>query len=107
MTLNEYAEAAMLTAVYPEEPSVEGFSIYPALGLVGEAGEFAEKVKKGIRDGNFDKAGAIKELGDVLWYVAACAHALHTPLEVVAGVNIAKLHSRMSRSAISGSGDER
>lgn len=107
MTLNEYQKSALLTAVFPKEPSLDDMPIYPILGLVGEAGELAEKVKKGIRDGSFDKGVAIKELGDVLWYVAACADGLGIDLETVAGVNLAKLHSRMKRGAIGGSGDDR
>ena len=107
MTLNEYQKIAMQTAVFPAEPSLDGVPIYPFLGLVGEAGELAEKVKKGIRDGQFDETGAVKELGDVLWYVSAVANALGVELEMVAELNIAKLHSRMKRGAIRGSGDDR
>lgn len=45
MTLNEYQEHALETAVYPEKYKV----VYPALGLAGEAGETADKIKKVLR----------------------------------------------------------
>jgi NTP pyrophosphatase (non-canonical NTP hydrolase) len=82
------------------------------LGLVGEAGEVAEKYKKIIRD----KAGKItpedaqeiiKELGDVLWYVAVLADYLGMPLEAVAEANLQKLSSRKARGVQAGSGDNR
>ena len=73
--LNEYQHSARKTAIYPHEYGI----IYTALGLNGETGEIAEKVKKVIRDrdGVFDKEAKnemAKELGDVLWYVANMAH---------------------------------
>ena len=86
--------------------------IYPTLGLVGEAGEVAEKVKKVIRDKNgiFDnesKLGIKKELGDVLWYISNLCTELNFNLEDVALQNIEKLKSRAAKGRISGSGDDR
>ncbi|MCT0016906.1 hypothetical protein EFE32_08750 [Lactococcus lactis subsp. lactis] len=82
------------------------------LGLTGEAGEVADKVKKVIRDqaGKLsvsDKKAISRELGDVLWYVATSARYLGISLEQIASENIEKLESRLSRGKISGSGDER
>ena len=82
------------------------------LGLVGEAGEAADKIKKIIRDkGGYaseeDRDAIVKELGDVLWYVASIARYLDVPLSNVAEGNIAKLESRKRRNKISGEGDER
>ena len=55
MQLSDYQKAAAFTAIYPQEHAI----LYPALGLAGEAGEVANKVKKMIRDGNTDlKAGS-------------------------------------------------
>lgn len=84
---------------------------YLALGLAGEAGEVADKVKKLIRDGGeggkeFTDA-LILELGDVLWYVAQLATFIGVDLEWVAWKNINKLQSRQDRGVISGSGDNR
>ena len=109
MKLNDYQKAAMETAVFPER---NGYS-YTALGLAGEAGEIANKVKKFIRDGYTpeelpEKLNQLKdELGDVLWYVAAMAKVLEIDLETVASNNLNKLKSRMERGTLSGSGDNR
>ena len=109
MKLNDYQKAAMETAVFPER---DGYT-YTALGLAGEAGEIANKVKKFIRDGYTpeelpEKLNQLKdELGDVLWYVAAMAKVLEIDLETVASNNLNKLKSRMERGTLSGSGDNR
>lgn len=108
MTLQDYQKAALTTAIYPEEYRI----IYPALGLAGEAGEVADKVKKVIRDngGEFtaDRRHDIAmELGDVLWYVAVMADRIGYPLEDIAKMNSEKLASRMQRGKLGGSGDDR
>ena len=82
------------------------------LGLAGESGEAADKVKKIIRDHQgqataADRTTLIKELGDVLWYLASLARYLDTPLSQVAEENLAKLESRYQRNKLHGSGDER
>ena len=109
MKLNDYQRESRKTALYPE---VGSNAIYPTLGLVGEAGEVADKVKKILRDKNgvFDKHSkdAIKfELGDVLWYVSQLASELGYELEEIAIANLEKLNSRKSRGKIQGSGDNR
>ncbi|MEB3253579.1 MAG: nucleoside triphosphate pyrophosphohydrolase family protein [Synechococcus sp.] len=109
MELNAYQEAARSTARYPD---VGRNPIYPTLGLTGEAGEVADKVKKVLRDrdGDFDAETreAIKlELGDVLWYVAQLARELGYDLDEVAAANLDKLSSRASRGRLGGSGDHR
>lgn len=108
MKLNEYQEAAIETAIYGEGQKI----IYPTLGLAGEAGEVADKVKKVLRDndGVFTddiKTSVAKEIGDVLWYIAALSRDLGYTLEDIAKMNIEKLESRKQRNVISGSGDER
>lgn len=109
MNLNEYQNAAGLTAIYPSE-HLMGL-IYTTLGLNGEAGEIAEKVKKLLRDGKTlteeHRQDLILELGDVLWYVANAAKELDVSLEEVATQNIAKLDSRSKRNMLGGSGDNR
>jgi len=109
MKLNEYQEKAISTAIYPRTYAV---GTYPVLGLCGEAGEVAEKVKKVIRDKNGiydpeDVDNIKKELGDVLWYVANIAWDFNIPLEKVAEMNIEKLQSRKDRGKLRGSGDDR
>ena len=109
MELNDYQRESRKTALYPE---VGSNVIYPTLGLVGEAGEVADKVKKILRDkkGVFDKDSkdAIKfELGDVLWYISQLSSELGYELEEVANANLQKLNSRKSRGKIQGSGDNR
>lgn len=108
MTHNEYQEHALETAIYPAESRI----IYPTLGLTGEAGEVADKVKKIIRDNHKEftaekKAEIMKEIGDVLWYCATLSHDLGYTLDEVAQTNVDKLRSRMERSKITGSGDNR
>ena len=108
MELNKYQQEALVTAVYPEDKKV----IYPALGLCGESGEVAEKVKKVIRDNNGElteekRLEIAKEIGDVLWYVATLSHDLGYELEDIALMNINKLRSRQKRDKINGSGDNR
>ena len=103
MRFNEYQEEASKTAIYPEQYKI----VYPALGLAGEAGEVAEKVKKHIRDGVLNVEDLKKELGDVLWYLAAIASDLGLSLDDVAESNLQKLRSRQARGVIGGSGDNR
>ncbi len=108
MKVNEYQVAALTTAVYPEDKRI----IYPALGMCGEAGEVADKVKKVIRDNaqNFTadkKLEIAKEIGDVLWYCAVLSHDIGFTLEEVAQMNIDKLQSRKERGMLGGSGDNR
>ncbi len=109
MTFNDYQTKSRVTAKYPD---LGHNFVYPTLGLAGEAGEVAEKIKKVLRD----KGGVIdeetkqliaKELGDVLWYVAQIATELGLSLEDVAAGNIEKLMSRLERGVISGNGDVR
>lgn len=78
-----------------------------ALGLCGEAGEAAEKIKKYFRDGALDNAAVIKELGDVLFYVTALANHLGYDLQAVMDQNVEKLNSRKQRNQLQGSGDDR
>ena len=108
MTLNEYQQHALETAIYPDERRI----IYPTLGLTGEAGEVADKVKKVIRDGHEEftpekRLEIVKEIGDVLWYCATLSHDLGFDLEEVAQTNVDKLRSRMQRHRIAGSRDNR
>ena len=102
MTFNEYQSHTAHLAFYPQ-PDIT----YTVLGLCGEAGEVAEKHKKRLRDGTFDKVAMLKELGDVLWYVQACAMELGSSLEEVAEMNIEKLRQRQERGTQRGSGDDR
>lgn len=112
MTFVEYAQHAHKTAVYPGHREFTGLA-YASLGLTGEAGECADKVKKLWRDNaaNIDSAvfreELAKELGDVLWYVAAIASEIGYPLDLIAKMNVEKLASRHARDVLAGSGDNR
>jgi NTP pyrophosphatase (non-canonical NTP hydrolase) len=109
MRLSDYQERSRATAVYPDA----GSNItYPALGLCGEAGEAAEKVKKAIRDdgGRLTPArreALAAELGDVLWYLAQLATEAGVDLDEIAEENLHKLLSRRDRGVLQGSGDRR
>ena len=109
MKLDNYQRKALKTAIYPE---IGKNIIYPTLGLVGEAGELADKVKKIFRDdgGNMKpevREAIINEIGDVLWYMAALCSELSVKMSEVAEKNLEKLNSRMKRDKLHGSGDER
>lgn len=104
--LNNYQMQARTFAIYPEQMKVT----YPTLGLTGEAGEVADKVKKIYRDGRDDakfRGEIAKEIGDVLWYCAILADDLGFSLQQVAEMNIYKLQQRRSAGNIIGNGDNR
>ena len=109
MDLKTYQKKATKTAVYPR---VGENYIYPTLGLVGEAGEIANKIKKIERDQEGKISEEIRdalkvELGDILWYVAQLATELGIELDDIGKDNITKLASRKGRGTLHGSGDER
>lgn len=108
MDFDDYQKKAKMTAIYPSETGL----YYTALGLVGEAGEIANKVKKIIRD----QEGKLlpqniesleKEIGDVLWYCAMLCYELNLDMNDVAEHNCKKLGDRHLRGTITGEGDER
>jgi len=107
--LSDYQRRSRATAVYPDAGDN---LLYPTLGLCGEAGEVAEKVKKMVRDDagvlTGDRRDALAgELGDVLWYLAQLATEAGLDLGEIAEANLAKLASRAQRGALQGSGDDR
>ena len=104
-----YQVEARKTAIYP---NLGNNLWYPALGLAGEAGEVAEKVKKIYRDDsgtvNEDKRSKLYfELGDILWYVANMATELGLSLSCIAEDNLKKLAMRKAQDKLHGSGDSR
>jgi NTP pyrophosphatase (non-canonical NTP hydrolase) len=113
-TFTGYQVATDETAVYPgagDQDSIIALA-YVTLGLAGEAGELANKVKKILRDQGGEittenKVDLEAELGDVLWYLARVATQIGTPLAMVAESNIHKLRNRMIRGVIKGVGDNR
>ena len=109
MRFDEYQKRSRETAIYYNK---DNNYIYPTLGLVGEAGEIAEKIKKVLRDneGVVDekvKTEIAKELGDVLWYLSQLSTEMGLSLDDVAVSNIEKLASRKERGVIHGEGDNR
>ena len=109
MLLSDYQARSRRTATYPD--AGENI-VYPTLGLAGEAGEVAEKVKKMLRDDAGVMTGErlealAGELGDVLWYVAQVATEAGLDLDAIAQANLDKLLSRQQRGVLSGSGDQR
>lgn len=115
-SMDEYQEEANETASY------EG-SIYPLLGLLGEAGECANKLQKLMRDkqmpGNHEfsmydhylteeeRADLAYECGDILWFLSQFIDEIGYSLSEVADMNIQKLKSRSERGTLQGSGDHR
>lgn len=119
LTFDAYASAAREHAFYPgmrpagelSAPDAPGL-VYAALGLNGEAGEVAEQVKKFLRDDKGQpnperRDKLVAELGDVLWYLAACAWELEVPLRDIAKKNLEKLDGRAARGTLGGEGDAR
>jgi NTP pyrophosphatase (non-canonical NTP hydrolase) len=109
MNIDKYQDLASSYAVYDENAG-HGFREnieYCTLGLVGEAGEVANKVKKIKRDGVLDYDGILDEIGDVLWYASQLCGELGFTLSRAAEVNLLKLQSRYERDKLKGSGDER
>lgn len=110
MTLDEYQKEALVTALFSGNELKD--LAHWVLGVTGEAGEIAEKVKKIIRDkdGHLDddaKTELAKEIGDVLWYLAVLSEYLGVKFDDIATANITKLRSRQARGVLQGSGDNR
>ena len=106
--LDMYQQVAKTTAIYPREQAI----IYPTLGLTGEAGEVANKVKKIIRDGtNKNNENLVQEIsaeiGDCLWYISVLADDIGVKLSDIANSNLEKLENRKKKGTIHGSGDDR
>ena len=113
MDFDEYQEKAKKYDFFEATSDLKavGFT-EKVLGLVGEAGETADKIKKLLRDkdgevSDVDKELVIKELGDTMWYIASISRYLETPLSEVARGNLDKLESRWQRNKLHGEGDER
>lgn len=113
MDLDEYQRKAAVSDTFSATDDL--FSpamLEKVLGLTGEAGEVSDKIKKIIRDkqGKMteeDREAVVKELGDVMWYIAGIARYLEVPLSEVGKKNIEKLQGRMKRGTLAGSGDDR
>jgi NTP pyrophosphatase (non-canonical NTP hydrolase) len=110
MTMDWYQNQALSFSMYPAEAKV----YYPALGLAGEAGEVADKIKKYIRMGKdlkdltpLERRAVALELGDVLWYIVALGRDIDYSLEQIAQNGITKLAERLLRGTIVGEGDNR
>lgn len=109
LSFEEYERRSQARAIYPD---VGNNIFYPVLGVCGEAGELAEKLKKVLRDaGGFyddeDVRLMVKEVGDVLWYLAAVCRELGVTLEEAALANLEKVDGRHDRGTLHGSGDDR
>lgn len=110
MTFDEYQKKAKTTSTI--DPKSVTAPYYFALGLNGEAGEIAEKMKKIIRNHDndmtqLDLEDFKKELGDVLWYIAMMSSQVGLSLEDVAKTNLTKLADRKARNVIKSTGDNR
>lgn len=111
MDFNEYQRKTDKTAVYPQETLLDAV-LYTTLGLAGEAGEVANKVKKILRDYDGEITDTTREIvaseiGDVLWYCAQLAGQLNISLDEIAHENLEKLSKRQNNGTIKGNGDKR
>lgn len=119
MEFNEYQKRALKYDLFVQDGEVDKNNdlskaafIEKVLGLTGEAGETADKIKKIIRDkggvASPEDTDAIKkELGDVLWYIANISTYLDISLSDIAKTNLNKLEGRQQRDKLHGEGDER
>jgi NTP pyrophosphatase (non-canonical NTP hydrolase) len=110
MKFDEYQKQALTTVLTTDDTFKD--LLHWVLGINGESGEIAEKVKKIIRDKNGavsdeDRQDLAKEIGDVLWYLAVFANQLGMSLDDIAQQNLEKLQSRKQRGVLGGSGDNR
>ena len=104
--MNDYKAFVRSVLIYKDKDAI----IYPTLGLSGESGEIANKIKKMLRDGvgiTYIRDDIASELGDALWYIAALADDIGFGLEAIAQKNIEKLTSRKVRGVLGGNGDNR
>lgn len=104
-----YQDQSRTTARYPDAGNN---IIYPTLGLCGEAGEVAEKIKKMVRDdggvlSEKRQQDLALELGDVLWYLAQVATEAKLDFAEIAAANLEKLAGRAARNTLHGDGDQR
>lgn len=111
MNANEYQERARQTAIYPRPGTFDGL-LYTTLGLAGEAGEVANKLKKVMRDDGseltFEKRMLmLNEVGDVLWYAAQLCTELGVSMGAAMVTNLQKLEERQAANTLQGSGDVR
>lgn len=114
MQFSDYSTTAISTDLYDKEGQAfdSHALLEKVLGLVGESGEVADKVKKILRDQNGvatieNKKEIAKELGDVLWYINAVGMYLGYELDEIAQMNLDKVVSRKERGVTRGSGDNR
>ena len=108
LTFNQYAKKARETATYDKSMGAS----YSVLGLCGESGEVADKIKKILRDKDGkttpeDIKEIAAELGDVLWYIANMCYDLGISMESVAEYNLTKLYRHKQANTIHGNGDNR
>src|SRR6266446_2275811 len=101
---DEYQHESRKTAIYPRQGSNY---FYPTLGLVSEAGEVADRIKRIDRDDNGivteqKRAEVAGELGDILWYAAQVASEFGLSFQEIAGENLVKLQQRKDRGTLSG-----
>lgn len=116
MTFDEYQAEITADAAYPH---VTANIVFPAMGLAGEAGELCDKIKKHWRNSNLpvqelrealtkeQVTEITKELGDVLWYIAAMCTELGIKMSDMVTINVAKYHDRRERGVLKGEGDNR
>ena len=112
MELNKYQAEAAKTDLFEFTNLKDPGFTEKILGLCGETGEVADKFKKILRDedgipSDASRDGIKKELGDVLWYIAAISRYMNIPLEDIAKANLDKLAARKEQGKLHGSGDNR
>jgi NTP pyrophosphatase (non-canonical NTP hydrolase) len=106
-TFDEFQDFACEKWFGPKEETSTQYFLVPTLGITGEAGEVAEKMKKFFRGDDMDLKTVGPELGDVLFYVAVLANRLGFTLSEVAQMEVDKINGRIERGTRRGDGDDR
>lgn len=111
MDFDEYEKLATRTATFGGKQH-EHQLMYITLGIAGESGEIAEKIKKIVRNDNGivsdeNRESLKREIGDVLWYLSQLSRVLGFHFSEAAKANIDKLADRAARNVIKSTGDHR
>jgi len=99
MTLDDYAQWAA-SVPQPDHASRAERLAYAALGLAGEAGEVADSVRRGMREGVVNEDRLLYELADLLFHwVSLCVELGQPPAAMIARSRV-NIEERLVRRVV-------